>query len=67
MDEFLAVLAVSTMALELSVNDEGQGVAKILFPNLPLLRGNYYLDVALLCEKGIHPLRGRTSGCRNIC
>lgn len=38
----------------LSVNDQGQGVAKILFPALPLLRGNYYLDVALLCEKGIH-------------
>jgi len=40
--------------VELSVNDEGQGVAKILFPKLSLLRGNYYLDVALLCEKGIH-------------
>ena len=40
--------------VELSVNGKGQGVAKILFPKLPLLRGNYYLDVALLCEKGIH-------------
>ena len=38
----------------LSVNDQGQGVAKIMFPALPLLRGNYYLDAALLCEKGIH-------------
>ena len=40
--------------VQLSVNKEGQGVAKILFPSLPLLRGSYYLDVALLCEKGIH-------------
>jgi len=40
--------------VELSVNEEGQGVAKILFPSLPLLRGSYYLDVALLCEKGVH-------------
>jgi len=40
--------------IELFINEQGQGVAKILFPALPLLRGNYYLDVALLCEKGIH-------------
>jgi len=38
----------------LSVNEQGQGVAKILFPDLALLRGNYYLNIALLCEKGIH-------------
>ena len=40
--------------IELTRNIEGKGVAKILFPAVPLLRGNYYLDVALLCEKGIH-------------
>lgn len=38
----------------LSLNDDGQGVARIVFPKLSLLRGHYYLDVALLCEKGIH-------------
>ena len=38
----------------LSLNEKGQGVAKVLFPQLALLRGNYYLDIALLCEKGIH-------------
>jgi lipopolysaccharide transport system ATP-binding protein len=38
----------------LSTNEAGHGVAKLLFPQLPLLRGNYFLDVALLCEKGIH-------------
>jgi lipopolysaccharide transport system ATP-binding protein len=40
--------------ITLTTNDSGQGVAKLLFPKLPLLRGNYFLDVALLCEKGIH-------------
>ena len=40
--------------IALTVNEQGQGVAKIIFPELAFLRGNYYLDVALLCEKGIH-------------
>lgn len=40
--------------ITLSLNEKGQGVARIVFPKLPLLRGNYFLDVALLCEKGIH-------------
>jgi lipopolysaccharide transport system ATP-binding protein len=38
----------------LSLNEKGQGVAKVVFPQLALLRGNYYMDIALLCEKGIH-------------
>ena len=38
----------------LTVNDDGRGVARIVFPKLALLRGHYYLDVALLCEQGIH-------------
>lgn len=41
-------------AITLKTNESGQGEARILFPKLPLLRGNYFLDVALLCEKGIH-------------
>lgn len=40
--------------ITLKINESGQGEARILFPKLPLLRGNYFLDVALLCEKGIH-------------
>lgn len=40
--------------ITLGINGKGEGVAKIIFPALSLLRGNYYLDVALLCEKGIH-------------
>ena len=40
--------------ISLSVDETGKGVANIVFPKLSLLRGHYYLDVALLCEKGIH-------------
>ena len=38
----------------LETNEEDLGKARIVFPALSLLRGNYFLDVALLCEKGIH-------------
>lgn len=40
--------------ITLSHDDAGQGVATVRFPAFPLMRGNYYVDVALLCEKGIH-------------
>jgi len=40
--------------VSLSLNEEGKGEAVITFPRIGLLRGNYYLDIALLCEKGIH-------------
>ena len=40
--------------ISLSVDETGKGMANIVFPKLSLLRGHYYLDVALLCEKGIH-------------
>ena len=38
----------------LKTDESGRGVARILFPKLSLLRGYYFLDVALLCEKGVH-------------
>ncbi len=40
--------------ISLSVDETGKGVANIIFSKLSLLRGHYYLDVALLCERGIH-------------
>ncbi len=40
--------------VSLSVDETGKGVANIVFSKLSLLRGHYYLDVALLCERGIH-------------
>jgi lipopolysaccharide transport system ATP-binding protein len=45
-----------------SVNDsitlhqdaEGKGLARLCFPALPLLKGNYNMDVYLMCERGLH-------------
>lgn len=33
---------------------DGTGVATLILPDLPLLKGDYYLDAYLLCERGIH-------------
>ena len=40
--------------IELHRNDDGMGVARLCFPALPLLKGNYNLDVYLMCERGLH-------------
>ena len=33
---------------------DGKGVVTLSYPNLPLLKGEYSLSAALLCERGIH-------------
>jgi len=33
---------------------DGQGVAKVTFPALPLLKGGYEISVFLACERGMH-------------
>mgnify|MGYP000243955849 CR=1 FL=1 len=38
----------------LSINSSGQGIANIEFPNIPLLKGIYFIDLFLLCEQGLH-------------
>jgi lipopolysaccharide transport system ATP-binding protein len=40
--------------LPLVVNSSGLGVAKVSFPKIQLLRGEYRVIVFLLCEKAIH-------------
>jgi len=40
--------------LPLLVNERGQGVATVNFPNIQLLRGEYRVIVFLLCERAIH-------------
>lgn len=37
----------------LARNDEGFGTAEFSIPNIPLLKGSYFLDIYLMCEKGI--------------
>jgi lipopolysaccharide transport system ATP-binding protein len=39
---------------EFNKNEDGVGKATIEFEEIPLLKGNYLIDVYLMCEKGIH-------------
>jgi lipopolysaccharide transport system ATP-binding protein len=38
----------------LRVDDEGMGYAIVEFPEFPLLKGNYNIDIYLMCEQGLH-------------
>lgn len=38
----------------LQVDEAGVGHAQVVFPAFPLLKGNYNLDVYLMCERGLH-------------
>ncbi len=33
---------------------DGEGSAHVLFPEIPLLKGRYHVDVFLACERGLH-------------
>lgn len=50
------IASSSTQAdhLELVRDISGRGTATIEFPNIPLLKGEYYIGVYLLSENGIH-------------
>ena len=38
----------------LSRRADGAGAASLILPALPLLKGDYFLNVFLLCERGVH-------------
>ncbi|MES2626955.1 MAG: ABC transporter ATP-binding protein [Pseudomonadota bacterium] len=40
--------------LTLKVDNDGIGYAHVEFPEFPLLKGNYNIDIYLLCEQGLH-------------
>jgi lipopolysaccharide transport system ATP-binding protein len=40
--------------LVLERNANGEGNATIIFPNIPLLQGEYWVDVYLVCERALH-------------
>lgn len=40
--------------LVLSVNESGVGAAILRYQDFPLLKGVYWINVLLMCEKGIH-------------
>lgn len=54
------IASSSTQAdgLELDRDTSGRGTATIEFPNIPLLKGEYYIGVYLLSEDGIHVYDG---------
>ncbi len=40
--------------ITLSTDAQGRGRAHVRFPAFPLLKGNYNIDVYLMCEQGLH-------------
>ena len=40
--------------VEVPRDEAGRGKVEICFPNLPLLKGHYWLSAFLMCERGIH-------------
>lgn len=40
--------------ITLKLDDKGFGHAHVTFPGFPLLKGNYNIDVYLMCEQGLH-------------
>ncbi len=40
--------------IALQVDAQGRGRAHVRFPGFPLLKGNYNIDVYLMCEQGLH-------------
>lgn len=40
--------------IALKLDAEGLGIARVQLPKFPLLKGNYNIDVYLMCEQGLH-------------
>jgi lipopolysaccharide transport system ATP-binding protein len=40
--------------LVLQIDSQGIGSATVEFPEFPLLKGNYNIDIYLMCEQGLH-------------
>ena len=40
--------------IALTCNAEGKGEVELVVPQIPLLKGEYLLDVYLMCEQGLH-------------
>lgn len=40
---------------DVKVDSSGRGKVKILFPQLLLLKGSYFISVVLACERALHP------------
>lgn len=40
--------------VQINRSSNGKGKARVVFKGLPLLRGSYWLDVLLMCERALH-------------
>lgn len=40
--------------LKLSRGSDGRGAGCLIYPSLPLLKGDYFVSIFLFCEKGVH-------------
>jgi lipopolysaccharide transport system ATP-binding protein len=40
--------------IKFKVDEQGLATARINFPAIPLLKGYYFVDVYLMCERGVH-------------
>lgn len=48
---------------EVPRNQRGQGGVRVVFPHIPLLKGDYNLNVYLMCENGINVLEAALNVC----
>ena len=50
-----AVTSCSTISdrVEISIHSDGTGKVSLRYPKIPLLKGSYWVNVHLMCEKGI--------------
>jgi lipopolysaccharide transport system ATP-binding protein len=40
--------------VQFAAGPDGRGQARVVFPRLPLLKGDYWLTLILVCERGMH-------------
>jgi lipopolysaccharide transport system ATP-binding protein len=50
----LSSLGTVNERIALQLDAQGYGRARVTFPKFPLLKGNYNIDVYLMCEQGLH-------------
>ena len=53
----LTISSITSVADEVSIelDANGEGVATVVFPQLALLKGTYYITAILACDRALHP------------
>ena len=50
----------------LKVNEKGEGIVRVTYPKIGLMKGRYYVHVFLMCEKAIHIYDGIQCNALNV-